>query len=88
MPELMAIFIKMASPNVQGEFLIICLYVNDLLYTESSAEILVEFKAAMFNEFEMTDNGLMFYLLSIEVKQQQDVMLKKTSERLNLEAVV
>ena len=26
----------------------------------------------MFNEFEMTDNGLMSYFLGIEVKQQQD----------------
>ena len=55
--------------NHQGEFLIICLYVDDLLYTGSSTEMLVEFKEAMFNEFEMTDNGLMSYFLGIEVKQ-------------------
>ena len=58
--------------NHQGEFLIICLYIDDLLYTESSAEMLVEFKETMFNEFEMTDNGLMSYFLGIKVKQQQD----------------
>jgi len=34
--------------------------------------MLAEFKAAVFNEFEMTDNGLMSYFLGIEVKQQQD----------------
>ena len=56
----------------QGEFLIICLYVDDILYTGSSVEMLAEFKAAMFNEFEMTDNRLMSYFLGIEVKQQQD----------------
>jgi len=55
----------------QGEFLIICLYVDDMLYTGSSAKMLAEFKAAMFNEFEMTDNGLMSYFIRIEVKQQK-----------------
>ena len=34
--------------------------------------MLAEFKEAMFNEFAMTDNGLMSYFLGIEVKQQQD----------------
>ena len=58
--------------NHQGEFLIICIYVDDLLYTGSSASMLAEFKEAMFNEFEMTNNGLMSYFLGIEVKQQQD----------------
>ena len=36
--------------NHQGEFAIIHLYVNGLLYTQSSAEMLAEFKTAMFNE--------------------------------------
>ena len=36
-----------------------CHNVDDLLYTRSSAEMLVEFKAVIFNEFEMTDNELM-----------------------------
>ncbi|XP_020266633.1 uncharacterized protein LOC109842135 [Asparagus officinalis] len=42
------------------------------IYKGSSTEMLAEFKAAMFNEFEMTDNGLMSYFLGIEVKQQQE----------------
>ena len=33
--------------------------------TQKVAEMLVVFKAAMFSEFEMTDNGLMFYFLGI-----------------------
>ena len=49
--------------NHQGKFLIICLYVDDLLYTGSCVEMLAEFKEAMFSEFEMTDNGLMSYFL-------------------------
>jgi len=55
--------------NHQGEFLIICLYVDDLLYTGSSAEMLPEFKKTMFIEFEMTHNELMSYFLGIGVKQ-------------------
>ncbi|XP_020258582.1 uncharacterized protein LOC109834991 [Asparagus officinalis] len=58
--------------NHKGEFLIICLYVDDLLYTGSSTEMLAEFKTTMFNEFEITDNGLMSYFLGIEVKRQQE----------------
>ncbi|XP_020263104.1 uncharacterized protein LOC109839081 [Asparagus officinalis] len=38
----------------------------------SNTKMLAEFKAAMSNEFEMTDNRLMSYFLGIEVKQQQE----------------
>jgi hypothetical protein len=55
-----------------GEFLIICLYVDDLLYTGNSSEMFKEFKQSMFREFEITDNGLMSHFLGIEVKQQHD----------------
>jgi hypothetical protein len=58
--------------NHRGEFLIICLYVDDLLYTGNNSEMFKEFKQSMFREFEMTDNGLMSYFLGIEVKQQHD----------------
>lgn len=58
--------------NHHGEFLIICLYIDDLLYTRNSSEMFKEFKQSMFKEFEMMDNGLMFYFLGIEVKQQHD----------------
>jgi len=64
-----AIYMKMSH---QGKFLIICLYVDDLLYIGSNAEMLTEFKEAMFNEFEMTNNRLMSYFLGIEVKQRQN----------------
>lgn len=58
--------------NHRGEFLIICLYVDHLLYTGNSSEMFKEFKQSMFREFDMTDNGLMSYFLGIEVKQQHD----------------
>jgi len=55
--------------NHQGELLIICFYVDNLLYIGSNAEMLAEFKATMFNKFKITDNELMSYFLVIEVKQ-------------------
>jgi hypothetical protein len=56
----------------KGEFLILCLYVDDLLFTGSSEKMFAKFKQSMFKEFEMTDNGLMSYFLGIEVKQEND----------------
>jgi len=68
-----AIYMK---KNYQGEFLIICLYIDDLLYTRNSAMMFAEFKVAMFNEFEMTDNELMSYLiLQYYIKQSIDICL-------------
>lgn len=46
------------------EFLILCLYVDDLLFTRNYDVMFREFKQSMFNEFKMTDNGLMSYFLA------------------------
>ena len=58
--------------NDKGEFLILCLYVDDLLFTGNSEKMFAKFKQSMFKEFEMTDNGLVSYFLGIEVKQEND----------------
>ncbi|KAM1224199.1 hypothetical protein ACFX2G_044088 [Malus domestica] len=58
--------------GAKEEFLIICLYVDDLLFTGNNEAMFCEFKQSMFSEFEMTDNGLMSYFLGIEVKQESD----------------
>ena len=51
----------------QGNILILCLYVDDMIYTRNM--LLDEFKATMTNVFEMTNLGLLKYFLGIEVKQ-------------------
>jgi hypothetical protein len=56
----------------KGDFLILCLYMDDLLFIGSSEKMFVEFKQSMFKEFEMIDIGLMSYFLGIEVKQEND----------------
>jgi hypothetical protein len=79
--------------NHRGEFLIICLYVDDLLYTGNNSEMFKEFKQSMFREFEMMDNGLMSYFLGIEVKQQhygifisQKKYMKEILEKFKMES--
>ena len=51
------------------DFLIVCLYVDDLIYTSTNTAMLEEFKKAMMKEYEMTDLGLMRYFLGIQVQQ-------------------
>jgi hypothetical protein len=51
----------------QGKILIVGLYVDDMIYTGNIE--LISFKHAMQSEFEMTDLGIMKYVLGIEVDQ-------------------
>ena len=54
------------------KILIVCLYVDDLLFTGNCDTMFGEFKKSMRNEFEMSDLGLMHYFLGIEVMQSDD----------------
>jgi hypothetical protein len=56
--------------NHKGKLLIVCLYVDDLIFTGNLS--VEEFKTAMKTEFEMTDLGMMKYFLCIEVNQSKD----------------
>jgi hypothetical protein len=53
--------------NQHGKILIVCLYVDDMIYTRNLE--LTDFKHAMQSEFEMTDLCIMKYFLGIEVHQ-------------------
>jgi hypothetical protein len=53
--------------NEQGQILIVCLYIDDLIYTDNLS--IDMFKSTMKKEFEMTNLGLMKYFLGIEVTQ-------------------
>lgn len=52
-----------------GEILIVCLYVDDLIFFGNDLGMFDEFKKSMQIEFEMSDLGLMHYFLGIEVVQ-------------------
>ena len=55
-----------------GNILLVCLYVDDLIFTGNNPRMFEDFKKAMAREFEMTDIGLMSYYLGIEVKQSKE----------------
>ena len=55
--------------GVDGKMLIVCLYVDDLIYVSNDGVMLADFKKSMMNEFDMIDLGLMRYFLIIEVVQ-------------------
>ena len=55
-----------------GDILIFCLYVDDLIFTGNNPSAFEDFKKAKTKEFEMTYIGLMTNYLGIEVKQMED----------------
>ena len=77
--------------NSNGDVLLICLYVDDLIFTGNNSHMIKEFKKAMTQEFEMTDIGLMSFFLGIEVKQNnegifisQEAYAKEILKRFNM----
>ena len=56
----------------ESDFLVVCLYVDDIIYMGSSESLILEFKSCMMKTFEMTDLGLLHYFLGLEVKQAAD----------------
>lgn len=49
----------------QANFIVISLYVDDLLVTSSNVELIQQFKDDMMQVFEMTDLGEMSYFLGM-----------------------
>ena len=54
------------------DFLVVYLYVDDMIYKGSSKLIVVEFKFIMMRKIEMSDLGLLHYFLGLEVNQNSD----------------
>ncbi|KAG6483717.1 hypothetical protein ZIOFF_060369 [Zingiber officinale] len=59
--------------------ILVGVYVDDLIVTESSTEKINKFKQQMMTEFEMSDLGLLSYYLGIEVEQQKSRILLRQS---------
>ncbi|GKV42713.1 hypothetical protein SLEP1_g50091 [Rubroshorea leprosula] len=59
------LFIK----SEDGKMLIVCLYVDDLIYIRNDMVMFDKFKKSMMAKFEMSDLRLMHYYLGIEVNQ-------------------
>jgi hypothetical protein len=69
MPYKYDIYIKIKE---SGDALIICLYVDDLIFIGNNPKMFEDFKQAMIKEFEMTNIGLISHYLGIEIKQGED----------------
>jgi hypothetical protein len=54
-----------------GRFLVVSLYVDDLIFTGNDLKLCAEFKASMQSEFDMTDLGRMKYFLGVEIHQTE-----------------
>ncbi|KAL5820672.1 hypothetical protein ACOSQ3_022554 [Xanthoceras sorbifolium] len=62
-----ALYIKIMNRDI----LVVCLYVDDLIFTDNNLSLIEEFKKTITKEFEMTDIRLMAYYLGIEVKLKE-----------------
>ena len=71
---------KNMEKEKNGDILIVCMCVDDLIFTGSDPSLFEEFKRVMIKEFEMTDIRLMAYYLIIEVKQkEEDIFISQES---------
>lgn len=71
--------------NQAGDTLVVCIYVDDIVFMSSSHSMLKEFKDDMMKNFEMSDLGAMSYFLGLEVRQDQlgiHISQKKYTEDL------
>ena len=57
--------------KVQEHLLVVAVYVDDLLVTGSSLDMIVDFKKGMAAKFDMFDLGRLSYYLGIEVTQRE-----------------
>ena len=55
--------------NDADDILLLCLYVDDLIFTSNNSRMIEDLKKSMTQEFEMTNLGLMSYFFGIEVFQ-------------------
>eukprot|EP00253_Pinus_taeda_P035982 PITA_35982 len=55
-----------------GKILIVVLYVDDVIFTSNDDYLIKNFKSVMKEEFEITDIGLLRYILGIEVDQNKN----------------
>ncbi|XP_070682896.1 uncharacterized mitochondrial protein AtMg00810-like [Malus domestica] len=62
------LYVKSTS---QGSFMVVSLYVDDLIFTGNDLELLNGFKLFMMKEFEMTNLGKLHHFLGIEVSQSK-----------------
>jgi hypothetical protein len=68
-PSEHTLFVKIREDK---KILIVCIYVDDLVFTGSDEGMFADFKASMKREFDMTDLGKMKFFLGVEVVQNDE----------------
>ena len=72
----------MYTKKKDGDIMIVCLYVDDMIFTGNNPKMFEEFKKNMIKEFEMTDIGEMSYFLGVEVSQsEKGIFISQKSTR-------
>lgn len=70
---------------VNGDLLLLAVYVDDLFVTGTSVSVIEEFKREMSSKFEMSDIGKLSYYLGIEVQQHEgDITLNQRRYALRI----
>ena len=77
-----------SDPNVYLQkydcnFLIIVLYVDDLLITGSTVSSILVIKTALHDAFEMSDLGLLKQFLGLEIVQNSDGIMVTQSQYIS-----
>ncbi|KAL9251423.1 Retrovirus-related Pol polyprotein from transposon RE1-like protein [Drosera capensis] len=63
------LYVKM---NEKGDMLLMCLYVDDLIFTGNKPSMFEDFRKVMAREFEMTNICSMSYYLVVKLRQKED----------------
>lgn len=89
-PHEPTLFVKSAEGS--DDFLIVSIYVDDLIITGTTPALIEQFKTSMKSEFDMSDMGEMCYFLGVEVNQTEDGIhlsqrkyAREILERFNME---
>ena len=65
------LYVKMKGTDV----LVVCVYVDDIIYTGSSNFLIKQFKDSMMHEFDMSDLGMMHFFLAFKLCKLMMVFL-------------
>lgn len=76
--------------KVKGnDVLIVCGYVDDMIYMGSSNALVREFKESMMSEFDMTDLGLLHYFLGLQIQQTNEgIFVSQEKYALDLRSLI
>ena len=69
----------------ENDILIICIYVDDIIYMGSSQYLIDGFKLSMISKFDMIDLGVLHYFLGLEVYQgDHDIFISQKKYTLDM----